>query len=100
MFHPSVRDWVDRWQVWALLQANRGDEALTVAQAAIDRTGPPFTPAKAALCTLLVREVSSPEESGSGLALARPRALKDKLAILGLRGLVRLGRFDLARAAR
>ncbi len=82
--HASVRDWVDRWQVWALLQANHADEALSVAQGAIDRMAPPFTSAKAALCMLLVRGVTSPD-------------LRDRMAILGLSGLVRIGRSDLAR---
>jgi tetratricopeptide (TPR) repeat protein len=96
--HPSVRDWVDRWQVWALLEANRGDDALSVAQAAIDRIAPPFAPAKAALCSLLIRGVRSPQEGAAGPGPARPDELKDRLAVLGLRGLIRLGRFDLARA--
>ncbi len=83
--HASVRDWVDRWQVWALLQANHGDEARSVAESAIERIAPPFAPAKAALCMLLLQGVDNPD-------------LKNRLAILGLRGLVRIGRSDLARA--
>ena len=88
--HSSVRDWVDRWHVWALLRANQGDEALSVAQAAIDRMAPPFAPAKAALCSLLVR--------GAGTGPAPARELGDRLAALGIRGFIQLGRSDLARS--
>ena len=94
--HRSVRDWVDRWHVWALLRANQADEALSVAQAAIDGMAPPFAPSKAALCSLLIRGAGPVEEAAVG---AGPdRALGDRLAALGIRGFIQLGRSDLARS--
>jgi tetratricopeptide (TPR) repeat protein len=96
--YTSVRDWVDRWQVWALLRDNQGDEAVSVAQAAIDRMAPPLAPAKAALCSLLIRGVRPTPEGADGSGVPRPGELLDRLAVLGIRGFIQLGRSDLARS--
>ena len=95
--HPSVRDWVDRWQVWALLQKERDTEAEAIARAAIDGLAPPFTPAKAALCSVLIRGVKGAPGSAAAPSPAGNRSSADRLTVLGIRGLIRLGRPDLAR---
>jgi len=94
--HQSVRDWVDRWQVWALLQKGRNDDAEAVARAAINRLAPPFTTAKAALCSVLIRGIAAPTK-GAASAPAAGSASADRIAVMGISGMIRLGRPDLAR---
>ena len=55
--HPTVRDWVDRWEVWTLLRAGEEAEAEATARTAVERLAPPFNPAKGALCSVLIRGV-------------------------------------------
>lgn len=84
--HASVRDWADYWEVWSHLRARRAVEARRSAQAAIGVLRPPASPAGLALCKALVRGGDVPETRAA------------RLRLLGIRGLVRLGRLDLARA--
>jgi tetratricopeptide (TPR) repeat protein len=93
--NATVRDWVDRWQVWALARAALGAEAEAVARSAVEGFTPPLTPAKAALCSMLVRGVVSGAPASPAGAGDPEQA--NRLTLLGLRGLIRLGRPDLAR---
>jgi tetratricopeptide (TPR) repeat protein len=93
----AVRDWVDRWQVWALLKKQLNDEAETIARAAVERLTPPYTPAKAALCSVLIRAVPGGTAGGAGTPPAANRDRANRLAFLGIQGFIRLGRPDLAR---
>ncbi len=95
--HPTVRDWVDRWEVWTLLRAGEDAEAETTARTAVDRLAPPFSPARGALCSVLIRGVRPPPGTAGHTAAPADRERADRLVGLGLRGLIRLGRPDLAR---
>ena len=94
--NATVRDWVDRWQVWALARAGLVAEAEATARSAVEGFAPPLTPAKGALCSMLIRGVSgAAETSVPGPAGAGGIEQANRLTLLGLRGLIRLGRPDL-----
>ncbi len=66
---------------------------------AVDAMAPPLTPARGALCSMLIRGLpaaaaeTEPFNPGAGGGAE----LVDRMTLLGLRGLIRLGRPDLAR---
>jgi tetratricopeptide (TPR) repeat protein len=97
--NATVRDWVDRWQVWALSRAGLGAEAEATARSAVEGFVPPMTPAKGALCSMLVRGVPGAAAKTAGRARAGAGDVDqaNRLVLLGLSGLIRLGRPDLAR---
>lgn len=84
--HADVRDWVDFWEVTALLRDGSVGPAREVAEAAlVPKALASPTPAKAALCKALVRRGTDDKD---------PQVA---LMVLGLRGLVGMEQFDLAR---
>jgi tetratricopeptide (TPR) repeat protein len=82
--HASVRGWADYWEVWALLRAGRTPQAREQAEKAINRFTPDDTAEKGLFCKLLIQ---------AGDTDAQARAL----GALGIRGLLRMQRIDLAR---
>ena len=96
--HPTVRDWVDRWEVWALLRAGAGAEAEATARRPSTRLAPPFTPAKGSLCSRADPRACAGRRGPREHPGRPPKSQQaDRLVVLGLRGLIRLGRPDLAR---
>lgn len=80
--HTQVREELGYWQVWALLNAGEAARARQVAEREVGGLSDAFTPGRAALCALLIRDGKGPQAD---------------LATLGLRGLLRMRRFELAR---
>lgn len=79
--HPSVRDWLDFWEVAGLRRAGRTADARQLAERAVQALPRQATPGRAALCKLLIRAGADTPELGP----------------IGLHGLVRMNQFDLAR---
>lgn len=79
--HPSVRDWLDFWEVAGLSKADRPADARQLAETAVRNLPREATPGRAALCKFLIR-------AGADAPAMGP---------IGLHGLVRMNQFDLAR---
>jgi tetratricopeptide (TPR) repeat protein len=85
----SVRDWADHWAVWSLVRAGQAGPAQSAARRAVDAFTDDATPARLALCRVLVQASTS---------APLPAAARRSLAALGIRGLLRLKRFEMARS--